>query len=69
MSRSKSLIKAQKKYCKNNIKQIKFDLIKNNDIEMEIISRFENSQNKKGLFIKIYQEFKKLDMEKLDDKL
>ena len=69
MSRSKSLIKAQNKYSKNNIKQIKFDLIKNNDIEMEIISRFENSQNKKGLFIKIYQEFKKLDMEKLDDKL
>ena len=64
MSRSKSLIKAQKKYCKNNVKQIKFDLIKNNDIEMEIISRFEKSQNKKGLFIEIYQAFKKFDMEK-----
>jgi hypothetical protein len=65
MSRSKSLVKAQNKYSKNNIKQIKFDLIKNNDIEMEIISRFENTlQTKKGLFIKIYQAFKKLDMEK-----
>ena len=64
MSRSKSLIKAQNKYSKNNIKQIKFDLIKNNDIEMEIISRFEKSKKKKDLFIKIYQAFKKLDMEK-----
>ena len=61
MIRSKALQEAQAKYRKNNITPLNFDMIKNKDIEIEILEKFSNVKSKKGFFIEIYESWKNLN--------
>jgi hypothetical protein len=62
---------AQKKYAAK-IKQLKINLIKNVDIEEEIIERFDlvkqRDECKKDFFIQMYECWKKTINIKTDDK-